>query len=161
MIRYLHGFIDDAADRDGEDIVQDVALNILKGADVLVPIETLSAYVYRSLRNRAIDYLRRRRNTVSLDDGNEDEDGFSPALQLADAFADVEKEASRSELRRSIFEAVEALPDDQKAIVVETELHGRTFRDLSAEWDIPLGTLLARKSRALAKIRETLKEFKP
>jgi len=40
-------------------------------------------------------------------------------------------------------------------------MNGRTFRELSDEWGIPLGTLLARKSRAIAKVRDTLKEFKP
>ena len=74
---------------------------------------------------------------------------------------DFEKEVTRAELRETIFEAIDGLPDDQKAIVVETEMNGRTFRELSDEWGIPLGTLLARKSRAIAKVRDALKEFKP
>jgi RNA polymerase sigma factor (sigma-70 family) len=98
---------------------------------------------------------------VSIDDHIEDEDGPSAPLQLSDVFQDVEKEASRSELRRCIIEAIEALPDEQKAVIIETELNGRSFRELSEEWDIPLGTLLARKSRAFAKVRESLREFKP
>lgn len=161
MVRYVHSLIEDAADRDGEDIVQDVALSLFKATDVLMPIEALSAYVYRSLRNRAIDYLRRRRNTISIDEQAEDEDGPAGSFQLSDVFVDVEKEASRSELRKSIFGAIEALPDEQKAVVIETELNGRSFRELSDEWGIPMGTLLARKSRALAKVRERLREFKP
>jgi RNA polymerase sigma-70 factor (ECF subfamily) len=52
LISFVHHLIDDAAERDGEDIVQDVALKLLSRADVLMPIETLSAYVYQFLRNR-------------------------------------------------------------------------------------------------------------
>jgi len=39
---------------------------------------------------------------------------------------------------------------------VATEFDGRSFRELSEEWQVPIGTLLARKSRALQKIRNKL-----
>jgi DNA-directed RNA polymerase specialized sigma24 family protein len=39
LIGYVRRLIDDAADRDGEDIVQDVALSLFNRMDVLVPIE--------------------------------------------------------------------------------------------------------------------------
>ena len=161
LIRYVRHLIDDAAERDGEDIVQDVALNLFSRADVLMPIETLSAYVYQSLRNRVIDYLRRRRDVVSLDESIDENGESSLVQQLSDTLSDVEKEVTRAELRKSIVSAIEQLPGEQKAVVIETELNGRSFRDLSREWGIPIGTLLARKSRALAKIRESLREFKP
>jgi RNA polymerase sigma factor (sigma-70 family) len=161
LIRYVRHLIDDAAERDGEDIVQDVALNLFSRADVLMPIETLSAYVYQSLRNRVIDYLRKRRNTVSLDESIDENGELSLTQQLPETISDVEKEVRRSELRKSIVNAIELLPGEQKAIIIETEFNGRSFRDLSREWGIPIGTLLARKSRALAKIRELLQEFKP
>lgn len=51
MTRYVRRLIEDTGDRDGEDIVQDVALSLFQRADVLMPIEALSAYVYQSLRD--------------------------------------------------------------------------------------------------------------
>jgi RNA polymerase sigma factor (sigma-70 family) len=161
LVRYVRHLIEDAAERDGEDIVQDVALNLFSRADVLMPIETLSAYVYQSLRNRVIDYLRRRRNMVSLDESIDEEGESSLIQQLSESMSDAEKEVTRAELRKSIVSAIECLPGEQKAVIIETELNGRSFRDISREWGIPIGTLLARKSRALAKIRESLLEFKP
>jgi RNA polymerase sigma factor (sigma-70 family) len=161
LVSYVRRLIDDTAERDGEDIVQDVALSLFDRADVLMPIEAVSAYVYQSLRHRVIDHLRRRRDIVSLDQPLDDEGGSSLLDQLSGALPDVEEEATRFELRRKIYEAIEGLPDQQKAIVIETELNGRSFRDLSGEWGIPVGTLLARKSRALARVRESLQEFKP
>jgi RNA polymerase sigma factor (sigma-70 family) len=160
MIRYVRRLIEDAGDRDGEDIVQDVALNLFDRVDVLMPIETLSAYVYQSLRNRVIDYLRRRRNDVPWDESIHGDHNLSLLRQLSDGLGDAEEEISRAQLRKKIFEAIERLPDEQKAIVIETELNGRTFRDLSQEWEIAMGTLLARKSRAIAKIRESLRDLR-
>jgi RNA polymerase sigma factor (sigma-70 family) len=161
LVRYVRHRIDDAAERDGEDIVQDVALNLFSRADVLMPIETLSAYVYQSLRNRVIDYHRQRKNVISLDESIDENGGSSLLQQLSETTSNVEKEVTRDELRKSIVSAIDQLPGEQKAIVIETEFNGRSFRDLSREWGIPIGTLLARKSRALAKIRESLWEFKP
>jgi RNA polymerase sigma-70 factor (ECF subfamily) len=66
LIRYVHRLIDDTAERDAEDIVQDVILNILDGIDVGRPIENLFAYVYQSLRNRVVDLFRKRKDTLSL-----------------------------------------------------------------------------------------------
>jgi DNA-directed RNA polymerase specialized sigma24 family protein len=98
---------------------------------------------------------------VSLDESI-DEDGESSLIQqLSETISDGEKDVTRDELRKSIVSAIDQLPGEQKAVVIETELNGRSFRDLSLEWGIPIGTLLARKSRALAKIRELLWEFKP
>lgn len=161
LIWYVRCFIEDTGDRDGEDIVQDVALRLLDRPDVLTPIEVLSSYVYQSLRNRVIDYLRKRRTMISLDEPVEEENGQSLAHQFADEISDIEKEVSRSELKAKLFEAIDSLSDSEKAIIIETEINGRSFRELSEEWKIPLGTLLARKSRALIKVRELLKEYKP
>ena len=160
LVAYARRLIDDAADRDGEDIVQNVALKLFCRADVLMPIATLYVHFYQSIRNRAIISISRRRDERSLDETGEDGESC-PLQQLPDIVADAEKELARKELKRKIFEAIDGLPDEQKAIVIETELNGRSFRELSTEWGIPLGTLLARKSRAIAKVREALREFAP
>ena len=161
LVHYVRRLIHDSTERDGEDIVQDVALSLFSRADVLMPIETLSAYVYQSLRHRVIDYLRSRKHFVSLDQSIDEDEEPSPVLQLSETLHDVENQATRFEVREKIYEAIESLPDEQKAVFIETELNGRSFRDLSQEWAIPIGTLLARKSRALSRIRESLREFKP
>ena len=46
LVSYVRRRIDDAADRDGEDIVQDIILNIFNRSDVSEPIEHLTAYIY-------------------------------------------------------------------------------------------------------------------
>jgi len=161
LVGYVRRFIEDTGDRDGEDIVQDVALRLLDRPDVLTPIEALSSYVYQSLRNRVIDYLRKRKTMISLDEPIEEKNGQYLAYQIADEVHDIDKEVARSELKAKIFEAIDSLPDMEKAIIIETEVNGRSFRELSEEWEIPVGTLLARKSRAFSKVRGLLKELKP
>jgi len=153
LVGYVRRFIDDTADRDGEDIVQDVALNIFNRADITVPIENVAAYVYQALRNRAVDYIRKKRDTVSLDDGRQDEEDslfhVLPVLQI-----DPSDEISTMEAREILFKALLNLKKEEREIIIAVELEGKTFREIAEESGLPLGTLLARKSRAMKKIKE-------
>jgi RNA polymerase sigma factor (sigma-70 family) len=156
LVGYVRGRIDDTADRDGEDVVQDVLLGIFSRPDPALPIGNLTGYVYQALRNRMVDAFRGRgRPIVSLEGGADPEEG-SLAEVLPDPDADLGEEIIRRESMRRFFDALASLEPDEQSVVIETELEGRTFRDLAAEWDVPIGTLLARKSRALGKIRAML-----
>ena len=159
LLNYVRRWVHDAADRDSEDIVQDVMVNIFNAADVAAPIENLSAYIYRSLYNRVVDGFRRRRKNVSLE-STVDERG---ELTLKDTLSDIRYDAystlERSEIREIIHDALEKLSTDQRRVFVATEIEGRTYRDLSDTWDIPVGTLLSQKHRAVKKIREALTPY--
>ena len=154
LVKYVHRFIENTAERDGEDIVQDVILNIFTRADLTIPIENLTAYVYQALRNRIIDYLRKRKDMVSLDAEYVDSKDLTLSDILPDPRYDRISEDKIFEVRQRIFQALEALNDEQRAVIIATEFEGWTFQELSEQWNVPLGTLLARKSRALHKIRE-------
>jgi RNA polymerase sigma-70 factor (ECF subfamily) len=144
LVRFVRRRIDDAADRDAEDIVQDVMLNLFNKADITVPIENLSGYIYQALRNRITDMLRKKKETPSLRE---------LVQPLKD---DTAQTIEQKELKAKVFDAIDNLNDDQRAVVIATEFENRSFRELSEEWRIPLGTLLARKSRALQKIKKEL-----
>lgn len=158
LIGYVRRLIDDTADRDSEDIVQEVILGIFDRADITIPIENVAAYVYQALRNKVIDYLRKRRDTVSLDEGWQDKEEGSlldvlPALRINEP-----DEISRMEARETLFKALALLNSDERALLIAIDLEGKTFQEVSDESGEPLGTLLARKSRAIKKIKESFHE---
>lgn len=161
LVGYVRSLIDDAADRESEDIVQDVVLGLFEKADVSAPIENFAAYVYQSLRNRVIDVFRRRRGQESLDAGIPGDTGLVLADLLADMHYDVDKEMDRREINRDLNAAISMLDENHRTIVVATELQGLTFKELSEEWKVPVGTLLARKSRAMKKLKEALLSIDP
>jgi len=145
LVRYVRLLIEDTAERDAEDVVQDVMLSFFDRADFTIPIENLTAYIYQSLRNRVVDLLRKRKKrTISLSD------------VIRDTRYDTVREIERREIRRRVYQALDSLSEEQRAVIIATEFDDRPFRELSEEWGIPIGTLLARKSRALHKIREKL-----
>ena len=105
LVRFVRRRIDDAADRDAEDIVQDVMLNLFDNLDFAAPIENLSAYIYQSLRNRITDMFRKRKETML----------FREIVQLS--ADDTEKVIERRELKHKIYDAIDALSDDQRAVL--------------------------------------------
>ena len=157
---YVRRMIDDAAERDGEDIVQDVMLNAFNLADLNAPIENVSAYLYQSLRNRVVDYLRKRKSgTLSLEELVLEESDLKLGDLLYDADNNPVVEFERREMLHFLFEVIDTLNEEQRAVLIETEFEGRTFKELAKEWGVPVGTLLARKSRALAKIRKIFQDI--
>jgi RNA polymerase sigma factor (sigma-70 family) len=144
LVGYVRRRIDDAADHEAEDIVQDVVVHLFDKADPSTPIQNLAAYIYRALRNRIVDYFRKRQETLVLSEAAVDS-RQNPATEI-----------ERKEMLGDVFAAIEELSAEEKAVILATEMEGRTFKELAEDWGIPLGTLLARKSRALDKIRNQL-----
>ena len=157
---YVRRKIRSISEMDAEDIVEEVMMNMFARSDGWAHVENLTAYIYRSLHNRIVDYSRQSFRTVSLQSFL-DEDGELPFIDLlADNTANVYSEAERREFMRRLAKAVSSLDPKQGAVFVATEMKGRTFRELSEEWGEPIGTLLSRKCRAVKALQNMLEDFK-
>lgn len=155
---YVRKRIDDAADRDSEDVIQDVFLNLFNLPDVTIPVENLAAYVYRSIRNRIIDIMRKKKESVPLDDVLNDSDVYLNNTGFRED--DVYLEMEYNETRDALFSAIDSLNDEYREIIIMTEFEGRSFKDISLEKQVPVGTLLSRKSRAMKILQEKLLSIK-
>jgi RNA polymerase sigma factor (sigma-70 family) len=158
LVLFVRGLIKDAADRDAEDIIQDVVFHLFEKGDISEPIEHIGAYIYRALRNRVVDTFRKKRPDVSLDEPMFDEDEFCLADVIADTKDDLTENIEQKDLFERAMELVKKLPVREQALIIATEIEGYTFAELSELWDAPIGTLLSQKSRALLKIRNALKK---
>jgi len=152
LVRSVRSWLADTAERDAEDVVQDVAVRLLESIELAEPIQDLSAYVYRALRNRVV-YLYRRRRPASA--------GLPLPEELPDARAEAIGAAAGQELRGDLFAAIDRLPEAQRAVFLATELEGSSYRELSEKWGVPIGTLLARKHRAVKALRAALAHLEP
>lgn len=159
LVHFIRKEIKDVAERDAEDILQDVMLSMLNSVDPNKKIENLTAYIYRSIRNRIIDLYRKPKVEVSMDDTLQTDEGYTLADILSDMRYDTHTIMEKKDIERRIFEAVDRLKPDQRAIWVSTEMDGHTFEELSVLWGESIGTLLSRKHRATEKLRKALKDF--
>jgi len=107
------------------------------------PPGNLRAYVFRSVRNAAIDSVRRK-------------DGQTQTLNDS-IFAtedDPRRAAANEELLRRVEQALPHLTDDERETVVQ-HLYGElTFREIAEIRDTPLGTVTSWYRRGLQKLRE-------
>jgi RNA polymerase sigma factor (sigma-70 family) len=150
LVHSVRSWLADTAERDAEDVVQDVVVRLLETTGLGEPIRDLSAYVYRALRNRVVDLYRRRRPVPS---------GLPLPEELPDARAG--SPGAEEELRQGLFAAIDRLPEAQRAVFLATELEGASFRELAEKWGVPIGTLLARKHRAVKALRAALAHLEP
>jgi RNA polymerase sigma factor (sigma-70 family) len=153
LVLSVRSWLADTAERDAEDVVQDVAVRLLEYTGLSDPIQDLSAYVYRALRNRVVDLYRRRKPA-----GGQPLPGPLPE-ELPDERAAAPE--AREELRQGLFTAIDRLPEAQRAVFLATELEGSSYRELSEKWGVPIGTLLARKHRAVKALRAALAHLQP
>jgi len=137
-----------------EDIIQDVALGIIDRLDPNTQILNLSAYIYRALRNRIIDSLRKKQRSVSIESFADQKKGNYLLNTMTDE-TDEENDYSNIDSTR-LREAIARLRPDEQAVIFATEFEQRSYEELSDEWEIPVGTLLSRKHRALSKLHKIL-----
>ncbi len=152
FIYYVRSLLKGTAKMDAEDVVHDVLIKILERADLPAP-DFLAAYIYRSLRNRAIDYVRTRKPTLSLD-AESDEGGGKLIDLLQDLKPNALEVLQTQEGKEQLFEALEALNEMEREVIIAHELEGVPFKELAQMWSVPLNTLLSHKSRAMMKLKK-------
>lgn len=138
------------SEADADDAVQEVMLTLLEAPNLLAGVERIAGWLLTLVRRRAIDIVRsesRRRR-------REEDDAVAELLAGA---GDLEADLEREELARAVAAAVRGLPGPQREVFVANELEGVTFRELSERSGTPMGTLMARKKRAVDRIRERLR----
>jgi RNA polymerase sigma factor (sigma-70 family) len=156
LVNYTRKYFSDNAAFDAEDIVQDVALNIFSKVDFESGIENAASYIYSAIRNRIIDIYRKPKRTVPIET---DEEGNTKDVD------DYHKEFTNESLFENeeyievMYQALGELSEEQRAIIIATELEDYSFKQLSEQWDVPIGTLLSRKHRAMANLLNIMNEM--
>lgn len=157
LLRFVRSKITGISDMDAEDIVADTLFNVYNRLSADRPIENLLPYLYQSVKNKIFDWFRRPQPAVSLDAAEMDAQLQRNELMLDNRTA-IEYIVEQKELALLLKNALLSLEPKQRAVWVATEIDGYSFKELSVKWQEPIGTLLARKSRATTKLRKLLQE---
>jgi len=135
---------------DAEDAAQEVFLKAYTGLASFRGDSKLSVWLYRITSNVCTDMLRRRRETVSL--SQENEEGEPLELELPDERFDPAALAERKDLREHIGAALKALPPEPREVLLLRELGGASYDEIAAALDLDLGTVKSRIFRARKKL---------
>lgn len=149
-------------ERDAEDILQDVFYELVEAYRLVKPIEQVGAWLFQVARNRITDLFRKKRpDSLASEPLATDEHGRSLALEdlLPSPDAGPEAAYARSVLIDELEAALEELPEEQRRAFIAHEIEGRSFKDLARRSGVSVNTLVLRKHRAVAFLRERLEEI--
>lgn len=159
MRLYIRSRINDAADRNADDIIQDVALKMFSRSDYSSPINNVAAFVYHSIKNKIIDTIRakKNRNFNSIDETEKIDIIINDFTKL---FFEKSDNEYSEEMKKELMKAIYSLKDVYKEIIIAIDFEAYSYQELSNETNVPIGTLLSRHHRALSLLSKKLEKFK-
>jgi RNA polymerase sigma-70 factor (ECF subfamily) len=135
-----------------EDVAQEAMVRVWKHAPVFDPRRgSVASWVLTITRNLAIDALRLRRAVPT------DPDDFAAAAMRSNEY-NPEDSIRRGDVRRTVRDALEVLPPEQRRAVVLASVYGRTALEISESEGIPLGTAKTRIRTALIRLRAAIEQ---
>lgn len=140
LLAYARSFVVDRAR--GEDLVQQVFVKLLDGATARP--EAAAAYLYRAVRNAALNARRNGLREAPLD-----------AASAWFVHRGGDRDAALS-LQAALIE----LPEEQREVVMMRIWSGMTLEEIAAATQVSLNTAASRYRYALEKLRQKLKPEK-
>ena len=133
---------------DADDVVQNTFLKAWRSIDSFEGGARLSTWLYRIAYNESMTLLSQRKETLSIDEGTDDEeDGGGCAMQLeSDEYVDGDK------AQMILQEAIAQLPAKQKAVFTMKYFNDMKYEDISEVTGTTIGALKASYHLAVEKI---------
>jgi len=148
-------------EEDAENIVQDVFLDLWEQNFLLLTHTNLFAYLFTTLKNRCIDFLRHK--TIVQNTAQKLQDDYTKALQMKfqslEAFD--EQLFSEPDIETIIQNAIESLPERCREIFVLNKIEGKKQKDIAQELNISINTVENQMAIAYKKLKEILKDYIP
>ena len=152
-------------DRDtAEDLAQDTFVKVLNHIDRYRPEFKFSSWLFKIANNVAIDHLRRRTvDTVSLEGSRyatTTDQVEATSVRVAAAQESPLEELESRELGSAIERAIAGLRPEYRACILLRHVEDRSYEEIAAMLDLPLGTVKTYIHRARHELREALQAMR-
>lgn len=127
-----------------DDLVQETLMKGIMRLRTLQDEDALRPWLFRIMTNCHRDWLRRRRDTIDVDD-----------VELV-AEDSPETNAERAGIVRAVREAILALNDDQRKVITLVDLEDFSYIEVAGILEVPVGTVMSRLSRARQQLKQRL-----
>jgi RNA polymerase sigma-70 factor (ECF subfamily) len=150
---------------DAEEVSQETLLKVFENFNQLRQPERVRAWVLRIAKNFCL--MKRRRSQfaptqeLSLDEYMPalDRDGGHVKLQIADWSSQPEDRMLRAELRRVLGQAIAALPDTYRSVVLLRDVEDLSTDETAQVLDLSVDVIKTRLHRARLAIRQELDRY--
>ncbi len=143
-----------------EDLAQDAFVKVLNHIDKYSPEFKFSSWLFKIANNVAIDHLRRRRlDTISIDGSPHASTASEVEATTLNLEAEQENaldELEAKELGSAIERAIAQLRPEYRACIMLRHVEGRSYEEIAATLDLPLGTVKTYIHRARHELRKAL-----
>ena len=159
MKRFAQEYV--VREEDAENIVQDIFLDLWEQNLLLLTHINLFAYLFTTLKNRCVDFLRHK--TIVQHAAQKLQDDYSKALQMK--FQSLEafdgQLFSEPDIEAVIQNAIESLPEKCREIFVLNKIEGKKQKEIAQELNISINTVENQMAIAYKKLKEMLKDHIP
>jgi len=146
-------------DRQGaEDCAQEVFLRVYSHLDTYEPQAKFTTFLFRIARNLWIDRMRSAAvhgKPLSLE-APAGGDGRSLQERVASRVQSPVEILAREEQQDALRRAIDQLPDEQKSVVILSEIQGMKYQDIGEILGVPVGTVKSRMHTAMEKLKDLL-----
>ena len=143
-----------------EDLTQDTFIKVLNHIDKYRPEFKLSSWLFKIANNVAIDHLRKRQlDAISVDGSPHARSAAEIEATSFDVVARQESaldEMEAKELGSAIERAIQQLRPEYRACIMLRHVEGRSYEEIAATLDLPLGTVKTYIHRARHQLRDAL-----
>lgn len=145
---------------DAEDILQDIWYQLTMSVDT-EPIEQMSGWLFTVARNKIIDRSRKKKpeSLEGLLESADGETGPDFSNILLDDSENPETANLRALFWRVLQEALDELPEEQRAVFIWNEFDDLSFNEIAEITGEKVNTLISRKRYAVLHLRERLLEL--
>jgi RNA polymerase sigma-70 factor (ECF subfamily) len=147
-----------------EDLAQDSFIKVLNHIDKYRPEFKFSSWLFKIANNIAIDHLRRRQlDTISMDGSPHAmtaADVEATSFDIVDTSENALDELASRELGGAIEQAIGKLRPEYRNCIMLRHVEGRSYEEIAATLDLPLGTVKTYIHRARHQLRDALEHLR-
>lgn len=133
-----------------EDIVQEVFVDIWEGKMKFQSYNSLKTFLYTSVRNASVDWLRHKQVEKKYADVVQQE--------ASDDDEDFAYKVMREEIYRELFAVIEELPDRRREIF-KYHMQGKSNAEIAEIMDLSVFTVKTQKVKAVQYIKERMQHL--
>ncbi|MCC5857418.1 MAG: RNA polymerase sigma factor RpoE [Ectothiorhodospiraceae bacterium] len=155
LIKMISRYVNDPSE--AQDVAQETFIKAYRALPNFRGDSSFYTWIYRIGANTAKNYLvAQGRRPPGSDIDAQDAEQYAAESSLRETDTP-EGLAQRDEIERTVFDAIEALPDDLRTAITLRELDGLSYEEIAQAMDCPVGTVRSRIFRAREAIDKRLR----
>ena len=141
---------------DVPDVAQEAFIKAYRALPTFRGESAFYTWLYRIAVNTAKNYLTSQGRRPPSSDVEADEAEYYGGGEALQEVATPENLALTDEIKRTVFAAIEALPEDLRTAITLREMEGLSYEEIAKIMDCPVGTVRSRIFRAREAIDKKL-----